>query len=188
MSRITDEQIDEMIPVSNTNTDADRVKRPNMRILLKGIRDMAEADIEISSVNGLEQALDDKLDASQKGQAEGVAELDSNGKVPIGQIPDVINPVNAVNADLTLTNLHHGKKIQVTDEATITVPSGLRQDFEVHLMRDTAEDFSVVPVSGVTLKGVGDAGNYTCEEGEWIALVKLSSGENYSVINGQLAP
>ena len=42
----------------------------------------------ISDVQGLQTALDAKLNASAKGAANGVAELDSNGKVPLTQIND----------------------------------------------------------------------------------------------------
>lgn len=41
-----------------------------------------------STVTGLIAALAAKLDASEKGAANGVAELDANGKVPLTQLPD----------------------------------------------------------------------------------------------------
>lgn len=46
-----------------------------------------EIDAAISAVQSKESAWDGKLDASQKGQANGVASLGSNGKVPSGQLP-----------------------------------------------------------------------------------------------------
>ncbi|WP_420433017.1 hypothetical protein [Hyphobacterium sp.] len=42
---------------------------------------------QISDIVGLQDALDDKLDDSQKGVANGLAELDSGGHIPTSQIP-----------------------------------------------------------------------------------------------------
>lgn len=44
----------------------------------------------ISTVSGLQAALDAKLPAAQKGAASGVASLDANAKVPLAQLPDSI--------------------------------------------------------------------------------------------------
>lgn len=48
-----------------------------------------------ATVVGLQTALDDKLDDSQKGTASGLAELDGSGLVPLAQLPsDVIEAAN----------------------------------------------------------------------------------------------
>lgn len=47
----------------------------------------------ISTVSGLQTALDDKLDDSQKGSANGLAELDSSGLVPNSQLPSYVDDV-----------------------------------------------------------------------------------------------
>ena len=44
----------------------------------------------IANVTGLQTALDNKVDDSEKGSANGVATLDSNGKVVLTQIPDSV--------------------------------------------------------------------------------------------------
>ena len=44
----------------------------------------------ISTITGLQSALDAKQAASAKGQANGYASLDGTGKVPMGQIPDAL--------------------------------------------------------------------------------------------------
>lgn len=44
----------------------------------------------ISTITGLQSALDAKQSASAKGQANGYASLDGTGKVPMGQIPDAL--------------------------------------------------------------------------------------------------
>lgn len=45
---------------------------------------------EIGTVTGLQDALDAKIPATQKGSANGVASLDETGKVPTAQLPDSI--------------------------------------------------------------------------------------------------
>ena len=47
----------------------------------------------ISNVDGLQAALDAKLDDSQKGAANGLAELDATGKVPSAQLPSYVDDV-----------------------------------------------------------------------------------------------
>jgi hypothetical protein len=47
----------------------------------------------ISQVTGLQTALDNKLDDSQKGAANGLAELDATGKVPSAQLPSYVDDV-----------------------------------------------------------------------------------------------
>jgi thiamine phosphate synthase YjbQ (UPF0047 family) len=47
----------------------------------------------ISQVTGLQTALDNKLDDTQKGAANGLAELDATGKVPSAQLPSYVDDV-----------------------------------------------------------------------------------------------
>ena len=47
----------------------------------------------ISQVTGLQTALDNKLDDTQKGAANGLAELDATGKVPSSQLPSYVDDV-----------------------------------------------------------------------------------------------
>jgi len=47
----------------------------------------------ISNVDGLQTALDNKLDDSQKGANNGLAELDGSGKVPASQLPSYVDDV-----------------------------------------------------------------------------------------------
>lgn len=46
-----------------------------------------------TTTSDMNNALDDKLDASLKGAANGLAELDSNGKVPSSQLPSYVDDV-----------------------------------------------------------------------------------------------
>lgn len=47
----------------------------------------------IANVTGLQDALDDKISTSLKGTANGVAELDADGKVPSTQLPSYVDDV-----------------------------------------------------------------------------------------------
>lgn len=67
--------------------------------------DSAESDIDTleSDVDAVESALAGKLDASEKGAVNGVAELDATGKVPTAQLPS-LQSVEAVKMSaITLT-------------------------------------------------------------------------------------
>lgn len=58
----------------------------------------------ISTVSGLQSALDGKLDESARGAANGVASLDSNTKIPAAQLPAIAISSTHVVADLTARN------------------------------------------------------------------------------------
>ena len=47
----------------------------------------------IANVDGLQTALDNKLDDSQKGAVNGLAELDATGRVPSAQLPSYVDDV-----------------------------------------------------------------------------------------------
>src|SRR5690606_11836049 len=49
----------------------------------------------IETVNGLQSALNSKINSSEKGAANGVASLDNNGKIPLVLIPDAL--IGSVN-------------------------------------------------------------------------------------------
>lgn len=51
---------------------------------------IADGDLTIAKTSGLQTALDNKLETSLKGAANGLAELDSGGKVPVTQLPNSI--------------------------------------------------------------------------------------------------
>lgn len=53
----------------------------------------------IANVDGLQAALDSKLDDTQKGAANGLAELDATGKVPASQLPSYVDDVLEYTAE-----------------------------------------------------------------------------------------
>jgi len=61
--------------------------------------------------------IDEKLDADEKGAANGVATLDENGEIPASQLPNTGNGLMAVTADDTLKG-----------NGTSTAPLGLADD------------------------------------------------------------
>jgi hypothetical protein len=48
---------------------------------------IADGDLTIAKTSGLQTALNDKVDDSEKGAANGVATLDAGGKIPVAQLP-----------------------------------------------------------------------------------------------------
>lgn len=64
-----------------------------------------------SEVDGL---LDDKLDANLKGSANGIAELDANGKVPTAQLPSFVDDVIEAAKFASLPSAGETGKIYVT--------------------------------------------------------------------------
>ena len=50
-------------------------------------------DVIVAVVDGVQDALDEKVDLTQKGAASGVAELDASGYVPVAQLPDAVYDV-----------------------------------------------------------------------------------------------
>lgn len=72
-------------------------------------------------VEGIQDALDEKLDENKVGQANGVASLDANGKVPNSQLPTDANTTYTITQDQT-----DGHKFTLagTDgsSTTITIP------------------------------------------------------------------
>jgi len=50
-------------------------------------------DVIAAVVDGVQDALDEKMDTTVRGSANGVASLDSNGLVPIAQIPSDVHDV-----------------------------------------------------------------------------------------------
>lgn len=53
----------------------------------------------IDEITSLEQSVGNKIDKSQKGVANGVATLGSNGKVPLSQLPDVSTGVQSISVN-----------------------------------------------------------------------------------------
>lgn len=95
----------------------------------------------ISTVSGLQAALDAKLDDSQLGAANGVAGLDATGKIPSSQLPSItLTDVNVV-ADITARN---ALTVQEGDVAIVTGTS------ETYIYDGTTWQVLVSPVDGVT--------------------------------------
>lgn len=63
---------------------------------------------------GLQEDVDSKIPLSQKGQANGVAELDADGTVPIDQINDAFNEVLQVSTVSNLPLTGESGKLYVT--------------------------------------------------------------------------
>lgn len=55
-------------------------------------------DVIAAVVDGVQDALDEKADADTIGAADGIASLDSTGKVPVTQLPSDVNDVLAYSS------------------------------------------------------------------------------------------
>ena len=82
----------------------------------------------IGKTNSNLSILDGLIPSTQKGQADGIATLDINSRIPINQIPyesrGVERVTNIANRDL-LTNLYNNKIVFVDDAtADVTVTNG----------------------------------------------------------------
>lgn len=67
-----------------------------------------------SDVTGLQAALDSKLSVSLKGSANGLAELDSSGKVLSSQLPSYVDDVMEYPAFISLPIIGESGKIYIT--------------------------------------------------------------------------
>lgn len=74
----------------------------------------------IADVTGLQTALDDKLDDSQKGAVNGLAELDASGKVPASQLPAYVDDVVEAANFAALPATGETGKIYITLDTNIT--------------------------------------------------------------------
>jgi len=111
----------------------------------------------ISDVTGLQTALDNKLDDSQLGAANGVASLDANSLIPIGQIPPaalerlVIVADQAARFALTTATVQNGDTVKQTDTgAMYFVKDDANLDSAAGYEIYTAGTASSVAWSGVT--------------------------------------
>lgn len=118
----------------------------------------------ISTVSGLQAALDAKIDDTEKGANNGVAELDGSGHVPLAQLPD------AVIGGLQ----YQGTWNASTNTPTITSSTG------------TQGHYYVVSTAGTTnIDGISD-----WEIGDWIVFngsvwEKVDNSDKVSSVNGQ---
>lgn len=85
---------------------------------LGSVDNTSDADKPISTAT--QTALDAKLDDSQKGAANGLAELDGSGKVPTSQLPAYVDDVVMVTNFAALPGTGESGKIYVTEDTNIT--------------------------------------------------------------------
>ena len=88
-------------------------------------------DHVISNIDGLQTALDQKLLASQKGAANGVAELDANGKVPTSQLPAYVDDVLEYDNKTSFPASGETGKIYVAKDTNITYRWGGSEYVEI---------------------------------------------------------
>ena len=78
------------------------------------------ADASMDDITGLPTALSNKLETSLKGNINGLAELDSTGKVPSGQLPSYVDDVESYDTLALFPITGEDSKIYVAKNANIT--------------------------------------------------------------------
>jgi len=68
---------------------------------------------------GIKADVNDKINTSEKGQPDGVATLDANGKVPVGQINEVFNEVLEFNNKAAFPATGEAAKIYIDKETKV---------------------------------------------------------------------
>lgn len=76
--------------------------------------------LEISKINGLQTALNNKLETSLKGAANGLAELDANGLVPSSQLPSYVDDVLEYSSKSAFPSTGVSGKIYVALDTNLT--------------------------------------------------------------------
>ncbi len=74
------------------------------------------------AADGTTFRVNEKMDQRLKGAANGVAELDENGKIPMSQIPGAVNDVVPCYGVVTKDSLGNVTDIQVYEDAEHTIP------------------------------------------------------------------
>lgn len=79
----------------------------------------------ISDVTNLQTSLNGKLDASQRGAANGVASLDANVKVPAAQVPLSLGAVTLTDGASVATNASQGNvfRLAMGGDRTLSAPT-----------------------------------------------------------------
>ena len=108
--------------------------------LAQKLNDYPDNNVLSAVIDGIQDALDEKVNASSKGVANGIASLDSSGKVPLSQLPsssdDIV--VYGLNTELPAEGISgklyiiiHTKQMFIWDGATyteISIPLGVTSD------------------------------------------------------------
>ena len=123
---------------------------------------IADGDLTIAKTSGLQTALDNKVDDSEKGANNGVATLDAGGKVPAAQLPNSVMEY---------------KGAWVASTNTPTLANGTGNAGDVYVASDAGTvDFG--------------AGNITFAAGDWViysgSIWEKSTNSNaVASVNGQ---
>lgn len=140
-------------------------------------------------VDGVQDALDEKMDADARGAANGVASLDANGKVPSSQLPSTTNTTYTITQDasdghkFTLVG-SDGSSVDITipDEDTKYTLSSLGIGNVKNY--DQSKAIQSITRSGTTFTYTcldGTTGTFTQQDNNtWTAMVGASASANGS--------
>lgn len=131
----------------------------------------------VAQVSGLQTALDAKVDESREGQANGIATLGSDGKIPTSQLPSAVTGGMRFAGTLNLS----------TSKSIDTVILTANEEGEYLIVTNTGQVTQGSTATG-TIASPGDEGltdfPITLEAGDWLVVTEVS-GSNYTfaVIN-----
>lgn len=91
------------MPNSYTATDTKKFLDANgLAHFAQKLNNYPTNDVIEAVVEGVQESLDEKIDISEKNQANGVAPLDSNSKVPLTNLPAMVGATNSTNGSAGL--------------------------------------------------------------------------------------
>lgn len=108
----------------------------------------------ISTITGLQPAIDSKIDTSAKGVANGVASLDANAKIPMSQIPEISGGGGLkkliVAEGMTIGNSHldQGYNLFIINGNPETISINFSKDCVVYFVNNYSETGIAVTVNG----------------------------------------
>jgi hypothetical protein len=161
----------------------------------------------VAQVEGLQTALDAKLNTSARGAANGVASLDANSKIPVAQLPNAVfdslyfvtgissaTPTTAYN--LLLNNVGYGDFINDIYQLTVSAVTVPRSAVGLYWVVATTQKFKTNVITPVQRSLGGGASNlwytygfvttepdvdanqdFTLESGDWFVITRVSGGD-----------
>ena len=106
------------ITLTPTNGTAQTITLSKSSVGLGNVNNTSDANKPISTAT--QTALDGKLSTSLKGAANGVAELDSSGKVPSSQLPSYVDDVVEYSSQSKFPTTGEAGKIYVATDTNLT--------------------------------------------------------------------
>ena len=103
----------------NTITTKKFLDAAGLTYFSRKLNDYPNNNVLEAVIEGIQDALDEKVDSDKVGAANGVASLNSSGLVPLAELPIELGTTAELNSDITYIPAR-GQIIIYTDRGTIT--------------------------------------------------------------------